>query len=377
MNRMLNAYTLLVITIILLQASGIQSSPSITITDALGRTVTIEKTPARIVSLAPSITELLFYLGLGDRIVGMDSYSIKDPYYNISETGAVRNVTDVGGYWWSAISMDKILSLKPDLVIADKGAHKPLLQAFTDYNLTVVYLNGGSARSIQDIYQDVGIISQIFNTSDKAREFIEQVESSLNTYRGKLSPYSNYTILVVVGIYNGIWVAGKSTYIDDVLSRLGLRNAAETIGWKAVSLEEIASWNPGIILISGDLDNQSVVQAGLYSLGSKIIILDRETTDALSRPGPLLIRLPALLYQTLVENIPTVKGGAIHGQASPTQPLNNTSTSSLRRTETPLSTTTPASRGYSLGEGTVVLTSTLIAFLIGLAIGYIIYKKIG
>ncbi len=362
----------------LVLASYIPIAESITITDALGRTVTIESTPKHVVSLAPSITELLFYLGLGDRVVGMDSISINDPYYNISTIAKEHNVTDVGGYWWSAISIEKIISLNPDLVIADKGAHKPLLQTFEDYNITVVYLNGGSAKSLQDIYEDVGIIAEIFNLTNKVQEFIKQVEDSFSVYRSKLTPYQNMTFLVVVGVYNGIWVAGKSTFIDDALSRLGLRNAADVIGWKAVSIEQIASWNPSIILVSSEVDNNTLKQSGLYTLNSKIIHLDKETTDAMSRPGPLIIKLPALLYKTLKTNIP-VKSNTEENKrtettptttTTPSMPVPTTTTPNLPGTNTASSNNAQAPRFDAL-----TIVYIVAAFIIGLGSGYIVFKK--
>ena len=374
-------YIGVLLVIITVLTSNIPVAGTITITDALGRTVTLESTPKHIVSLAPSITELLFYLGLGDRIVGMDSISINDPYYNISTTARERNVTDVGGYWWSAISIEKIISLNPDLVIADKGAHKPLLQTFEDYNITVIYLNGGSAKSLQDIYEDLGIIADIFNLTSKVQEFIKQVEDSFNTYRSRLTPYQNMTFLVVVGVYNGIWVAGKSTFIDDALSRLGLRNAADVIGWKAVSIEQIASWNPSVILVSSEVGNNTLRQSGLYSLNSKIILLNKETTDALSRPGPLIINLPALLYKTLRANIPLVNK-AVGGNKS--VEITTTATTTSTKTSTPGSTTTPSlppantvtsNNKQAPGIDALTITYIVAAFIVGLGSGYIVFRR--
>jgi len=78
----------------------------------MNRTVTIPKEPQRIVSLAPSITETIFYLGAGDKLVGVTKYADWPP--------AVKNITKVGGYGAYA-NLEEIAKLKPDLIIADNA----------------------------------------------------------------------------------------------------------------------------------------------------------------------------------------------------------------------------------------------------------------
>lgn len=344
-----------------------QASDTITIQDALERTVTLPQAPQRIVSLSPSITELIFYMGLQDRLVAVDSISYNDTYYNISSYCRSHGLVDVGGYWWSAIRIEDILSVEPDLVLADKGAHVKLLELFMDYNITVVYLNAGASRSIEDIYHDAGIIAEIFGLEYKVHELITEIENSLRNARNKLGELAGRKILVVVGMYNGIWVAGKSTYIDDVLNRLGLENVAQVIGWKAVSIEEIAGWNPDIILVTQmGIDNETLKQAGIYDTGAKVIILDEETTDAISRPGPLIVRLPELLVKTLsglVEETTTTTPD--HGRLFP-------ETSSGLAEET---TTTTSNPGKQFPDTYAMLLYTVLSFIVGLGAGYIIYRK--
>jgi len=125
---------------------------SIVVEDVLGRHIELPGVPQRVVSMAPSITEVLAELGLLDRVVGVDSFSMSDWYLNTSGRLRERSVVDVGGYWWSAIKVEEILRLNPDVVLADSGAHKPLQETLESYNVTlVVYLTvvqlGASTRS--------------------------------------------------------------------------------------------------------------------------------------------------------------------------------------------------------------------------------------
>jgi iron complex transport system substrate-binding protein len=332
------------------KAHGISSKP-IYVRDALGRTIMLNKTPERVVSLAPSITESLFYLGLSDKIVGVDNISYTDPYYGISDYVKKHGIVPVGGYWWSAVSVEKILSLKPDVILADAGAHQPLLHVFQQYNLTIVYLHGGSSRSIEDIYDDFKIIATIFNVSNsKITSFISKLEDEINKYDTLITKnISHLRVVVVVGIYNGIWVAGKSTFMDDILSRLGLVNAAKTIGWSAVSIEDISMWKPDIILVTAmGISNDTLKKAGLYNLGIPIVFMSKNLTDALSRPGPLILRAPSLLYSFLL----SVKSKIIH--TTTTIVTNNT---------------------VNYNSEIAVAIYVTLAFIIGLVAGYAIFRR--
>ncbi len=327
------------------------SSRPIYVQDALGRTITLNKTPERVVSLAPSITESLFYLGLRDKIVGVDNISYTDPYYGISDYVKKHGIVPVGGYWWSAISVEKILSLKPDVILADAGAHQPLLHVFQQYNLTIIYLHGGSSRSIEDIYDDFKILATIFNVSNnKVVSFVSRLEDEIGKYNSLITRnIGHLKVVVVVGIYNGIWVAGKSTFMDDVLSRLGLINAAKTIGWTAVSIEDISMWKPDVILVTAmGISNETLKKAGLYNLGVPIVFMNKNLTDALSRPGPLILRVPSLLYHFLL---------------------------SIKSKITYITTTTTTSNINAYNSEIAIAVYITLAFIIGLAAGYAVFRR--
>ncbi len=288
-----------------LQINMDEKTNTLKIVDALGRVVYLNKTPIRIVSLAPSITETIFYLGLEKYLVGVDSISYNDPYYSIHDYVVEHGVKDVGGYWWSVVKVQDILALSPDLVLADKGAHQPLLDTFESYNLTVIYLNGGASITLNDIYSDMFLLANIYNCKEKAVEFMEDTVNVFNEYRKVFSKYYGLKILVIVGIYNGIWVAGKNTYINNILEELGLNNVADVEGWKAVNIEKIYEWEPDLIIIASEyIDEKTLHSIGLYDLDTHIVFLDKEGIDALSRPGPLILKTPMKLYYAVGTSVP-------------------------------------------------------------------------
>jgi len=279
------------------------SERSIVVVDALNRTVVLDRLPTRVVSLAPSITEIVFYLGLEEYLIGVDSVSYNDPYFGINSYVKERGVADVGGYWWSAVNLEKILELKPDLVLADKGAHQPLLQFFEDYGVKAVYLNGGSAVNVEDVVADFRIVAGIYGRESKVEEFAEKLSVVIAEYRERLEPYTGKRVVMVVGVWQGIWVAGSGTYMDDVVTRLGLVNAVTLSGWVAVSSLQILEWDPDIVLIVDEYaTNETLAEAGLNH--PRIVFLDKKGIDSLSRPGPLILEAPAAIYTAVASVIP-------------------------------------------------------------------------
>lgn len=301
-----------IIILTLLIVANIPVKAGVIVQDATGRTISLNETPSKIVSLSPSITEILAYLGELDRVVGADSISLSDTWFNVSSILKTRGVIDVGGYWWSTVKAEEILRINPDIVFADKGAHVPLLDFFKNYNITVVYLAGGSSKSIQDVLSDFYTIATLLNKTSLADDFAIKLESELGKYRDLItSKYKGVKVLIIVDLTSGIWVAGKGTYIDDILERLGLSNACSNIySWSSISLEKVIELNPDIIVVTYIGPNSNTLkESGLTNLGKPIIVLNQTETDIISRPGPLIIYAPQVIYNVLTRsNITRVTG---------------------------------------------------------------------
>lgn len=280
------------------------------IVDSLGRTVTIPDEPRRVVSLSPAITEALAMLGVLDRVVAADSISLSGVWYlNASDSLRSRNVSDVGGYWYTSIAFEEILRARPDLVIADKGAHAPLLDQFEENGVRVVYLNGGSSKTIEDVLWDIELLAKIFGKEGAYAKFRDNLYLKLNeTKEWIASSFPNTTpkLVVVVGISNGIWVAGNDTYMSDILNKLGIINAIEKPGWQLVGLEDIANAKPnGIVLLQMGFNETDVESVGLRDLGIPLIYVnDQRYIDTLSRPGPLIALAPDVI-KSILSGVPS------------------------------------------------------------------------
>ncbi|MEM4487752.1 MAG: helical backbone metal receptor [Desulfurococcaceae archaeon] len=302
-----HVYSLILFAMIFCALTSIQVASSefeIEIVDALQRHVEIRYPLRRVISLVPSLTETLVALDLDEYLVGVDSFSLSDWFINTSERLKSRNAEEVGGYWWSTIRVEKILELNPDLVLADSLAHKPLLEVFERYNITVFYFSNG--RSISDVYSNIYTVGLIFNKTGEAQNLIEEIEYSLEAAREKLKPYMGTKVIVVVDFWQGIWVAGKATYLDDLIARMGLTNVAPVYGWSPVSVEAISNWNPDVIIIACPYATEdTVANSGLLDLNRKIAVLNSTEVDIISRPGPTLLLAPAILHNLIARNQPS------------------------------------------------------------------------
>ncbi|HEC57786.1 MAG TPA: hypothetical protein ENI32_07970, partial [Candidatus Syntrophoarchaeum butanivorans] len=115
------------------------------VTDDLGRNVTIPHKPERIVSLAPSVTEILFAIGAGDRVVGVDEISNYPP--------EVAEIEKVGSY--ARISTEKVVDLNPDLVVGAYGNGIETIEKISDLGIPVVGLN---PRTLDEILDSINLL---------------------------------------------------------------------------------------------------------------------------------------------------------------------------------------------------------------------------
>ncbi|MCX6002778.1 MAG: cobalamin-binding protein [Chloroflexi bacterium] len=260
----------------------------ITITDRLGRKVTIEHLPQRIVSLAPSNTEILFALGLDDRIAGVTDYC------DYPEKAKLK--PRVAGYMTPDI--EKIVSIAPDLVLAESIHEKTVLPALEKVGMPVIVL---SAHTVDDIIGNISLVGSVTGSSAAALQLTRQLSGRIKTITAKtdlLPPGKRPRVMYVIW-YDPIWTMGGKSYIDDLISKAGGANIFSTDfeNSRIVSPESIVSKNPQVLIITG-------MAASADAIASNLRQQDwTQTTDAIKnnrvyklsdanlidRPGPRIV----------------------------------------------------------------------------------------
>lgn len=231
-----------------------ENKTHIVFTDDFGFVVSVKKYPKRIVSLAPSNTEILFALGLKDRIVGVTDYCNYPP--DVLELKRSKRIESVGGY--STVDVEKVVRLRPDLVVASYGNGIGVVKALKSFGITVICLN---PKSIEDIIRDIEILGKVCGVEENASKLVEWIKLRIELIREDEHNWKPRIVHIVWS--DPIWVSGKNTFIDDAIEIAGGVNAVNESGWVVLSLEDLIRINPDIIIVnSGN---------GMSSSGENII----------------------------------------------------------------------------------------------------------
>jgi len=192
----------------------------------------------RIITLAPSVNEIVFALGHGDEVVGNSEHC---SYPEIS-----KDIPKVGGYF--AISLEKVLALRPTLIIMAKN-NLPLKPKFEKLGIEVIDV---STVSLQELLQSFKTIGKRIGAKEEALSLIQEVEKALLSTTDILE---NKKILIVFGSHldlnRQIYVSGNHLYFADIIKHSNNQNAYHDTSTKqpALSYEGLIATNPDIVII--------------------------------------------------------------------------------------------------------------------------------
>lgn len=245
MNRYLRAgvaalLSLSVIALIACSSPTSATTPSspLSIVDQLGRTVSIGKTPQRIISLAPSNTEILYALGLGDRVVGVTDYDDYPP--------EVKQKQSVGGF--ADPNLEKVVSLSPDLILAAPIHSTQVIPQLENKGLTVVAL---APTTLDEVLQAITLVGQITGTSAKAKDLVDSMQKRIKAVTDKTDKLtSEQRPKVLYIVWNDpLMASGLGTFHDELIKKAGGVNMiTDATGYPSISLETVVQDNPDVIL---------------------------------------------------------------------------------------------------------------------------------
>jgi iron complex transport system substrate-binding protein len=255
--------------------------------DGLGRKINLDKAPERIVSLAPSNTEILFAIGAGDQVVGRDQLS------DFPEEA--KKLADIGSTF-DALNTEKIVSLKPDLVLAAEINTEAQVKQLEDLGLTVYYLK--NPTTLEEMYKNLEIVAQMTGHDQEAATLIDSLKKRVAAVDEKIAPISSRpNVFYELDATDPAkpFTAGKGTFITQLIERAGGHNiAADLDGYPQISLEQVVAADPAFIIL-GDarygVSPESIAQrpgwANLTAVKDEKIFPFND--DLVSRPGPRLV----------------------------------------------------------------------------------------
>ena len=257
-----------------------ESHYPIIFTDGMDREVTIESEPMTIVSLAPSITETVFALNLGERLVGRTDYcNYPEAALEVESIGSLREP-----------NLEAIIALNPDLIIMSTHASEEVLAKLDEAGLTTAILT--AQESFDGVYEILSQMGSIFNVEDASNELIESMKADVESVLNTVKNVEKKTVYYVVGFGEwGDYTATGDTFIHEMLEMAGGSNiASDGEGW-SYNLESIIVNDPEYVICSELGDTKTILEEteGYMELTAvkdgKLVEINQ---DLLSRQGPRL-----------------------------------------------------------------------------------------
>ena len=255
--------------------------------DDLGREVKVPVPMNRVVSLAPSITEMLFAAGAGDRLVGVTSYC-NFP----AEAEKIQKVGDT-----QTPNIESIVALKPQLVLVSTASQ---LEAFTqtlEQQGIAVYVT--NPKSLNEVFQSILRFGVIFGTSEQAKELVSELSGRVSLIRhlhsfepdGTRAQRITFPRVFVQISKEPLFTIGKDSYITDLIeSAYGVSVTKDVPGgYPKLSKETASAMNPEVIILSDSEDNREPNEVFNSSRAVKNGRVFRINADIISRPGPRLV----------------------------------------------------------------------------------------
>ncbi|MGE7911457.1 ABC transporter substrate-binding protein [Lysinibacillus xylanilyticus] len=254
--------------------------------DDRGVEVEFTAVPKTIVSLQPSNTEILFSLGVGDKIVGATKY---DTYPE--EAQKIERVSDS-----TKFNSERILALKPDVVIAYTTGGKDEenlngLKGLEAAGIKVFAIQ--SAESFDDVYGDIEQIATVMGIKDKGDKLNEDIKAKIADVQAKVKDVKKQkSIYLEISPKPSIYTAGSDTFQQEILDTANVKNVFDELqGWKPVSEEDVIVKNPEVILTTVDYMKDPAAEILSRDGWNSITAIQNKAvyyidTDISNRPGP-------------------------------------------------------------------------------------------
>ena len=222
-----------------------ETEPAEPLFDVLGYEITIPKDqPTKIVSLTPSNTEMLFALGLGEYVVGVDEFSDYPP--------EALDIEKVGDY--SGPNVEAIIALEPDLVLGGNGLQEDAITQLTDVGIKIAAVE---ATSYEEIYSTIELVGKLTLTNEKAQEVIAGMREKEAQVVAMAQGYEGEEIIAYYVISAGEYrnyTSGPGSLINDMFEMLGIGVITDIEGapaWPEFSMETLVAEDPDVLLLSG------------------------------------------------------------------------------------------------------------------------------
>lgn len=304
MKRLSILFSIIFISIILAGCADAEPTPTLepaapvpvsvfplSLTDDAGNLVVIDQVPEKVVSLAPSHTETLYALGLGDSVVGVTEYCNYPP--------EAAEKTKVGGY--SNIDLEQVVGLDPDLVIASTLHVAEIVPGLKERGLTVFVCE---PQTLQGVLESTLTIGHIMGKDDAAKALVSQMEQRILAVQDTIKDAPKPRVFWELG--PELYTAGPGSFVNDLIISAGGENVASDADsqWPQLSLEAIVLKDPEVVVLAdhnyGETSELLKQRPGWLGISAvkEGRVLEITDDDIVSRPGPRIVDGLELLAKT-------------------------------------------------------------------------------
>jgi iron complex transport system substrate-binding protein len=272
-----------------------QEKPALALRDQLGREVCFERPVRRIVSLAPSATETVYALGAEDRLVGVTSFCNYPPEAQRKEK--------VGSYYLP--SLEKIVALKPDLVVLSAPGQEQTQAKLEGLRLKVLVLNPQTSGEALESFR---LLGKVLDLEARAESLVLQVRAQLDSVRAKAQAQADSPLVFVEIDSAPLFTCGGKSFLGELVRIAGGRNLFEDLprDYAVVSAERVVTGKPDVILVvhpnAKARDVKERLGWGAIPAVKENRVYDGLDEDVLTRPGPRIGLTAEILWEKFNEN---------------------------------------------------------------------------
>lgn len=209
----------------------------ITVTDMMGREVTLDAPASKVVALSAGECEIVYALGAGELVVGRGQYC--DYPADVFDVPSVKSGSET--------NIEEIVALEPDVLITSAmDQSQEVIEKIEEAGVKVVEIN---AQNIEGVYTSIALIGKVLGRDSEAESLIAQMKEGFEQIAANKVEGEKTVYFEVSPLQWGLWTAGKNTFMDEIATMMGLTNCFSDVeGWGEISQEQVIERNPDYIV---------------------------------------------------------------------------------------------------------------------------------
>lgn len=248
--------------------------------DGLGNDFTVKGTPKRIASLSPALTETVFALGLGDKMVGVSTYC--------NRPAEALDVEKIGDAF--SINFETLVAVKPDLVLI-AGTKDFKTQAEQDMDRLGLPVYASGPQTVAEVLSDIENLAKVLGAPKAGKDLAEDLQAEMDVVTASYAADSGSKPKVFVAVDPDLWTVGPTSFVSDVIEVAGGENVLQDVPdqYLQISMEDLLTRDPDVILVAIPEDQARPLFA-LPAWDSLRAVREGRVSfvdsDLISRPGP-------------------------------------------------------------------------------------------